>query len=170
MVYGALTGGQTERYPQVKEHYKTTNQHFHDSPTAREPSKTSTFGKLYDNSPYFLDRRLDPTPISRSSMVGGGTTSLKVTGEVAPPLTWTGRLPSSSYRGNGTFELANGLTYSFRSNKPVQLVPYAALQKTEYQATYNRTASASEHPRWVSGRAPFSVEYKSTGRFTGNPN
>lgn len=42
-----------------------------------------------------------------------------------------------------------GLTYSYRSHKPVKLVPYSQLTKTEYQAQYNRTAAAAEHPRWV---------------------
>ncbi|GIL66272.1 hypothetical protein Vafri_19872 [Volvox africanus] len=169
MVYGALAGNQTERYPHVKDQYRTTNQHFHDSPTSKEPSKTSTFGKLYENSPYFLDRRLDQKPPSRASTVGGGTTVLKVTGEPPAPRGWSGRLSTLSYRGNGTFELANGMTYSTgrSSAKPVKLVPYADLQKTEYQDHFNRTASASERPDWASGRAPFSVQYKTTGRFAG---
>ncbi|GLC42020.1 hypothetical protein PLESTB_001059700 [Pleodorina starrii] len=172
MVYTALQGNQTERYPHVKDLYRTTNQHFHDSPTSKEPLKASTFGKLYENSPYFLDRRLDQKPPSRAATVGGGTTSLRVTGELPPPRGWSGRLSSLTYRGNGTFELANGMTYSAgssltRSSKPVRLVPYADLQKTEYQDHYNRTAVASEHPNWVSGRAPYSVQYKSTGRFAG---
>lgn len=77
-------------------------------PTAKEPHKISTFGKLYENSPYFLDRRLDQQPPSRASTVGGGTTTLRVTGEPAALRGWSGRLSTLSYRGNGTFELANG--------------------------------------------------------------
>ncbi|PNW78812.1 hypothetical protein CHLRE_09g390949v5 [Chlamydomonas reinhardtii] len=167
MVYGAVSGNQTRRYPHVKEHYQTTKEHFHDSPNAKEPNKTSTFGLLYNNSTHFMDRRLDPKPVSRSSMVGGGATTLKFGQGESKPITWSGRLPESSYRGNGTFELANGLTYSYRSHKPVKLVPYASLTKSEYQANYNRTAQASEHPRWVTMRAPYSVDYKTTGRFNG---
>ncbi|GFR47626.1 hypothetical protein Agub_g9365 [Astrephomene gubernaculifera] len=167
MVYTALTGNQTELYPRIKGQYTTTNQHFHDSPTSKEPKKTSTFGKLYEHSPYFMDRKLDPIPASRSATVGGGATSVKVTGQAVPPLTWSGNF-TPAYAGNGTFELNNGLSYSYKSSKPVKLVPYNDLQKTEYQDHYNRTAVASEHPRWVSGRAPYSVEYKSTGRFNGS--
>lgn len=70
--------------------------------------------------------------------------------------------PSSPPRAART-----GLTYSYRSHKPVKLVPYASLTKSEYQANYNRTAQASEHPRWVTMRAPYSVDYKTTGRFNG---
>ncbi|PNH00980.1 hypothetical protein TSOC_013171 [Tetrabaena socialis] len=170
MVYNSAN--QTTRYPAIKPPYITTNEHFHDNPTSREPSKTSTFGKLYDHSTYFMDRKLDPKIASRSATTGGGASQLtatRYTDIITQPLTWSGRLSSSSYVGDGSFQLANGLTYSFRSGsaKPVKLVPYADLQKTEYQDRYNRGAAAAEHPRWVSGRAPHSVEYKSSGRFSG---
>ncbi|KAG2485594.1 hypothetical protein HYH03_015658 [Edaphochlamys debaryana] len=168
MVYTVVN--QTERYPHIKEHFKTTVQHFHDEPLAKEPKKISTFGKLYNNSTYFMDRRLDAKPVSRTATVGGGTASVRLGPEGSPPITWSGKLATSTYRGNGTFELANGLTYSWRSHKPVKLVPYAALTKTEYQDKYNRGAVASQHPQWVTMRAPYTTAYRSTGRFTGEAN
>lgn len=72
-------------------------------PTAKEPSKKSTFGKLYDNSPYFMDRRLEGKVASAFTSELGNTL-----GKEDSRLTWTGRLSPSTYVGNGTFQLANG--------------------------------------------------------------
>lgn len=133
MVY--IPGNQTAQYPKLGSgpvDYTTTKQHFHDDPSKKEPKKASTFATLYDNSVYFMAKRLEKRPINSHE------TTIKMGSDPAK-LTWTGRLPAASYVGNGTFQLANSLTYSC---KPVKLVPYNDLMRSEYQDKFNKTTSS----------------------------
>mmetsp|Transcript_7470 Transcript_7470/g.14693 ORF Transcript_7470/g.14693 Transcript_7470/m.14693 type:complete len:138 (-) Transcript_7470:532-945(-) len=125
MVY--LPTNQTTKYPQLKEKYTTTNQHFHDNPHKLEPNKLSTFGKLYENSVYFMSKRLEEKPRDARE------DNVKL-GVEPPPLTFSGKISDLSYRGNGEFGMTNNLTYSV---KPVRLVPYQSLTfKSEYGDKY----------------------------------
>lgn len=115
MVYIPQT--QTARYHERPDPFLSTSGHFHDVPGKLElpmdaaRSKTSTFGKLYPKSEYFMhNRTLDKKP--RKAMEG--TTTLFPD---HPKLTFSGSLGQTgaqTYRGNGTFQLLNGALLGVR--------------------------------------------------------
>lgn len=93
---------QTQQYPRVRQHYQTTNGHFHDDPVQLEPSKLSTVGKLYENSLYFMEKRLEKAPrkATHTELETLGSTTLPTYKTLSIPGSWSGRLPPC-YEGNG---------------------------------------------------------------------
>lgn len=93
---------QTQQYPRVRQHYCSTNSHFHDNPLNLEPNKQSTVGKLYENSLYFMEKRLEKSPrkATQTEMDGTLAPTLPAYKTLSIPGSWTGRLPPC-YEGNG---------------------------------------------------------------------
>uniref|UniRef100_A0A7S0RM46 Uncharacterized protein n=1 Tax=Chlamydomonas leiostraca TaxID=1034604 RepID=A0A7S0RM46_9CHLO len=140
MVY--MQQNQLRRYHNLPDHYLTTHSHFYDGvssveapdPDRRETlHKKSTFATLFKGSP---TQRSLATPNSTQKATNN---TLKLFPE---PSHHTRTVPTSTYRGNGTFTVEfphSNLTY-----KGLRLVPYGQLSwKSEYGGNFtNKTTHA----------------------------
>jgi len=122
---------QTAKYPHVNA-WTTTNQHFHDVPTNKEPAKRSTHGKLYQGSTFFTSTALQRKGpgCSRHEM------TIKTTRDLDPRpamrQTVTNKIvPSDTHRTNSTFVVE--LPHSTITYPKQKMVSYEQMAwRTEY--------------------------------------